>query len=276
MKRFFSDSIIPIVVSVCIHALVVGALFVSWEQTQKPIKAERPKFIEAKLVKLQDQTKKKASAKRQPKKIDLTAQKKENELREQEKKKQQEQKKLAEQKAKQEAEKKQQAEAKARKEAEQKKLAAAKAKRDAERKKAEDQKRKAEQERKEKEKQRRLQQEFQDALKEEAGMLMEEQFEAEAQSYAAKLKQRVEDNWNRPPSSRTGMRCTLRIQLVPTGRVVSAEIVESSGNPAFDRSAVQAVKKVEVFPEIKDMPPELFERQFRQFKFIFNPQDLRL
>lgn len=252
MISFIRDSLIPIGVSLSIHILIFGALLVGWEAETKPVTRPTPKFIEAKLVKLEEQTKKKAAAKK-PKKIDLAAKRKEQEL------------------LKREAEKKRQAQIKREREA--------KAKKEAEKRKQEEEKKRLEREQ-ELEKQRknkqRLQQEFEDALKEEEGMLMDEVYETEAQSYSSKIQQRVEQNWNRPPSARTGMVCTLSIQLVPTGRVVNVEVVKSSGSSAFDRSAVQAVKKVELFPEITEMSPEVFERYFRQFEMLFNPQDLRL
>lgn len=255
MISFLRDSIVPITVSLVLHGLLFGALFVSWESQPKPVKRETPKFVEAKLVKLKEQTTKKAAAK-QPKKIDLAAKRREQE------------------RLKREAEQKRQAQIKKEREAK------AKAKREEEQKRQREEEKKRLAKEQELEKQRkdkqRLQQEFEEALKAEEGMLMEEVYATEAQSYASMIKQRVEQNWNQPPSARTGMRCTLSIQLVPTGRLVSVDVIESSGNAAFDRSAVQAVKKVEVFPEVKDMSPDVFERYFRKFKFIFNPQDLRL
>jgi len=94
-----------------------------------------------------------------------------------------------------------------------------------------------------------------------------------AQSYAAMIRQRVEQKWSRPPSAQQGMEALLEIQLVPTGYVVGVRIIKSSGNPAFDLSAEQAVKKVESFVEIKDMPSRIFEAQFRRFTLRFNPED---
>ena len=49
-------------------------------------------------------------------------------------------------------------------------------------------------------------------------------------------------------------------------------LLESSGNPAFDRSAEQAVRKVDRF----DVPKEsrLFEKSFRRFTLLFKPEDL--
>ncbi len=95
-------------------------------------------------------------------------------------------------------------------------------------------------------------------------------------SYAGWISQRVGNSWSRPPSARSGMIVKLRVNLVPTGRVVSVDVVESSGDDAFDRSAVQAVHKAEPYTRLTELDPELFDQQFRQFVFIFNPQDLRL
>lgn len=247
---FLTQHAIPAFVTLLIHSIVIGVLFIGWESAPKPKRVVPPNYIKAELVQLEDKAKKKASAKKEPKKIDLTAQKREQE------------------RLKREAEQKRQAELKRKKEAEAKKAAEKK-------KKEEDAKRKAEAERK-KQEELRLQQEFEHALAKEEGMLLEQEYAIEAQSYASKFRQRVESNWARPPSARTGMTCVLAIQLVPTGRIVNVTVVESSGNSAFDRSAIQAVKKVEVFPEVKEMSPETFERHYRNFKFKFNPQDLRL
>lgn len=94
-----------------------------------------------------------------------------------------------------------------------------------------------------------------------------------AQSYAAMIRQRVERNWSRPPSARQGMEALLEIQLVPAGYVAGVRIIKSSGNAAFDLSAEQAVKKVESFVEIKELPSRIFEAQFRRFTLRFSPED---
>ena len=64
--------------------------------------------------------------------------------------------------------------------------------------------------------------------------------------------------------------------MVPTGYVTDVKVAKSSGNIAFDRSAIQAVKKIERFSEVKDIPPRIFEQYFRTFKLSFNPKDLQL
>lgn len=96
-----------------------------------------------------------------------------------------------------------------------------------------------------------------------------------AASYAALIRQTVEGYWSRPPSARNGMEVMLSIQLIPTGEVVNVTVLQGSGNAAFDRSAVNAVKKAGAFPELKQLPTREFEKTFRRFRLLFRPEDLR-
>ncbi|MDH5736890.1 MAG: cell envelope integrity protein TolA [Gammaproteobacteria bacterium] len=95
-----------------------------------------------------------------------------------------------------------------------------------------------------------------------------------AMAYVQRIQSDIIRNWSRPPSARNGMQTLLRVFLVPTGELVDVVVEESSGNDAFDRSALLAVEKAQPF----EVPPEanLFERQFRQFTVLFRPEDLRL
>jgi colicin import membrane protein len=93
-----------------------------------------------------------------------------------------------------------------------------------------------------------------------------------AQSYQMGIYDLVRRNWSRPPSARNGMQARLLVELIPTGEVVSVTVTEGSGNAAFDRSAEQAVRRVGKF----EVPKEnaIFERYFRSFYFLFQPEDL--
>ena len=95
----------------------------------------------------------------------------------------------------------------------------------------------------------------------------------EVQEFLGLIQQTISRNWIRPPSARTGMVVTLRINLLPGGELNSVNVIESSGNPAFDRSAVAAVQKAGRFPVPSD--PAKFDRYFRSLKLHFNPEDLR-
>ncbi len=94
-------------------------------------------------------------------------------------------------------------------------------------------------------------------------------------TFVALIQQTVINYWSRPPSARNGMEAELAIQLIPTGDVVSVTILRSSGNSAFDRSAVNAVEKAGAFPELQTLPSAEFERTFRRFRLLFKPEDLR-
>lgn len=97
-----------------------------------------------------------------------------------------------------------------------------------------------------------------------------------AESYIALIQRVVISNWSRPISARNGMQTLLKIQLVPTGDVVGVSVVKSSGDVAFDRSAIAAVEKARSFPELAELDSATFEKNFRTFILNFNPQDLRL
>lgn len=224
--------------SLAIHLALIAVFAFGWKSEPEIRSVKTPRYIEAKLVTVKRQAKKVAAT--APAKVDLTKKKKVTETK----------------KPKNQPPKKTPAEKKPPP------------------KKVDTKKEDADRQR-EKQRMQKLQQEMEKALKEEEAVLAEEEFEIAAQSYIDVISQRVEQNWSRPPSARNGMRCELLIQLVPTGRVVSVSIVKSSGNSAFDRSAERAVQKVEHFPEVKDMSSDVFERYYRRFKLVFNPQDLR-
>lgn len=159
-------------------------------------------------------------------------------------------------------------------------------------KKAEEQKQEAEKKRKEDEAQRKKQQD--DAARkarEQAekvalakAMAAEEQAMAAANAQEAVtnlqslIQRAVQNNWSRPPTARIGMRAILSIQMLRTGEITDATVVKSSGNEAFDRSAVAAVKRTGQIPEVQQLvkeSPTAFDQNFRRFQLDFYPEDLR-
>ena len=243
------STIVAIAFSLTLHFAVIVLMSVSWTSTEHKKMLERPNFVKAKLVELKPKAKKATQVRKTPKIIDL--QKNQQAL--------QEQAKIAEQQRKA---------AVLKKESEEKRK-----QEEALKKQKEDQARK----KKEVEEQNMVtQRQFEQALKEEEGMLQEESYATEASSWQAVIAQRIEQNWSRPQSARNGMRCEISINLVPNGHVVNASIIKGSGDAAFDRSALAAVEKAQPFPEAKDIPPEVFERYFRKFTLVFSPMDRRL
>lgn len=260
LYRFSEQYLWPVLFTAALHVVIVLTMLTSWAGPPEKSQVKRPNFVQAQLVKLEDVSDQKKPSEKTPKIVDLTKKRAE----------QARQKELAEQKRQMELKRKQ--------EAEKKRLADAKKKAEAEEKKREQelQARAAEERRKQEQlRQQQEQQAFAQDLAEEQELLLEESYAIAAQSYMSAISQRIQQNWSRPPSARNEMQCELLIQLVPTGRVINVDLIKSSGNELFDRSAVQAVKRAEQFPEVQDMEPEVFERYYRELNLIFKPQDLR-
>ncbi len=170
---------------------------------------------------------------------------------EEQKRAEEEKKRLEEEKRKAEEEKKRKAEAEKKRKAEEEKR----------RKAEEEKKRKAEAEAKRKAEQKARE----DAL---LAQMEAEHNDREMGRYIALITNKIERNWLRPPNTE-GLKCTVRVRLIPSGDVVpgSVVIVKSSGNNAFDRSVEQAVYKAQPL----DVPKgALFER-FREVDFLFDP-----
>ncbi|MDO3388814.1 cell envelope integrity protein TolA [Gilvimarinus sp. SDUM040013] len=255
------------IVSVFLHGLLLVGITLGWESTSDPTpRVFKPRYVEAKLVELKAQDTQEPAQKKN-KVIDLT---KKRELEQQRAEAQKRAKEEAARQRRIERERKEKAEAdkKKRQEAERKKQQELEAKRRAE----EAAKAKAERQRQERLAQERLDEAVRKEEQQRQAQLAAEQ----TQSYVNMISSRIEQNWSRPPSARRGMKVELLIQLVPTGQVVNVTIVRSSGNAAFDRSAEQAVRRIDRFSELRNMPPELFEQNFRQLKLVFDPKDLRL
>jgi colicin import membrane protein len=141
--------------------------------------------------------------------------------------------------------------------------------------KVQEQARKREEQRKTEERRQQRERELAQAM-----VMEEESMQAEtetdlAMAYTDAIRAAIEDSWSRPPSARRDMQVVLRIQLIPTGEVVSVSVIRSSGNEAFDLSAINAVNKAASFPEVADASPQVFERHLRSFQLVFRPEDLR-
>jgi TonB family protein len=91
--------------------------------------------------------------------------------------------------------------------------------------------------------------------------------------YSALIRDRVEQSWLRPPSVRPGMEAILQVKLLPGGEVRDVEIIQSSGDQAFDYSALKAIREARILPVPEDNG--LFNRYFRVIQFPFRPEDLQ-
>jgi colicin import membrane protein len=222
------------------------------EEARKVEEAKRQQALEEKR-KAEAEQKKKAEAEAK-RKAELAAKQKAEA--ERKRKTEAEAKRKAELAAKQKAE----AEAKRKAELEAKRKAEAEAKRKAE----EAAKQKAEAERKRK---------AEEAARARAEAELQAQLEAErVQSvlgeYIAYIADKVERNWRQPQGTPAGLKCTVNVKLIPGGDVISARVVQSSGDTLFDDSAEKAVLKASPLP-VPDDPSAA--KHFRDFNFVFKP-----
>ena len=140
-----------------------------------------------------------------------------------------------------------------------------------ERKRLEEEKRKLQEEKRRKEEeQRRLKEMMEQQLRQEA----EERAEAARigevkKTWAQTLADHIANRWLRPPGLPTGLRCKVRIEILPNGEVISVKILQSSGNPSFDTSVENAVYKSSPLPLPED--PKAFERVLEP---TFTPESL--
>ncbi len=230
----------------------IQAKAISMEEIQQQVDVQEDKIEEQKAI-AENLEELKVKQEEEKKKLEELEVKKQEEEKKQEELKIQN--KLAEEKKLEEEKKKKLEEEKKRKEDEKKKKLEEEKKRiEAEKKKAADEKRKREA-----------------ALKEQ---LEAEQTASEAANAMYSLKDRIraaiERNWIRPSSSIVGLQATIRVRLSQGGDVLSANVVKSSGNQFFDRSAEVAVNKASPLP---------FPANPKYYKFIneldleFNPDD---
>lgn len=75
---------------------------------------------------------------------------------------------------------------------------------------------------------------------------------SEIERHKGLIRQAVQQNWVRPAGWTSSMECIVRVRLSPTGEVISATIVRSSGHALFDRSVENAVYKSSPLPMPKD------------------------
>tara|TARA_B100000073_G_scaffold347250_1_gene360980 strand:+ start:986 stop:1249 length:264 start_codon:yes stop_codon:yes gene_type:complete len=83
--------------------------------------------------------------------------------------------------------------------------------------------------------------------------------------------QALQSAWRKPINTQDGLVCDLRISLNSNGRVISVNLIKSSGNIRFDNSALKAVQRVETFGFFKDMSFNTYNKHFRNIVITFNP-----
>ena len=89
--------------------------------------------------------------------------------------------------------------------------------------------------------------------------------------YAQRIISTIEDAWMKPRNIPENLVANLRLKIRPSGRIIGADLIKSSGNIRFDNSALQAVRRVESFNFFNSIPKILYEREFQVIAISFNP-----
>ena len=89
--------------------------------------------------------------------------------------------------------------------------------------------------------------------------------------YAQQIILTIEDAWIKPKNIPDGLIANLRLRIRPSGRIINADLIKSSGNIRFDNSALQAVRRVETFNFFNSISKSLFVKEFQTISISFNP-----
>jgi len=89
--------------------------------------------------------------------------------------------------------------------------------------------------------------------------------------YADNIIKTVEDAWMKPKNIPGGLVANIKLRIKPNGRIIKSELIKSSGNIRFDNSALQAVRRVEVFHFFDSISPRLYEKEFKNIAISFKP-----
>jgi len=261
---------LAVVVAISLHILLLGGLVYLQSNSQsQALELIQPTVIKALLIEENPQVanqraqenRRLEAKRRETERANAAAQKKRQEQAAEKKRQEEAAKKREEQRIAQ-----QRADAQALAEREK-----AQAERDREQAEARQAKQREEQAQRDREaQQRREREEAQNAAAAEAAS---SEFEL-VQSATGLIQQLVTDNWSRPPSARNGMRAVIQIKMLPTGELIDVRITQSSGDPAFDRSAENAVYRAAPFAELTALPIRVFNQNFRTLSLIFQPEDL--
>jgi len=265
----FNGYPLSIALALLLHGLVVAAVFWMEQASTESVEVVRPPSVQAVLVEENPQQRNEQ----------IRQQREEQQRRqEQQRREEQQRQEEAERQAELEARRERERQEAERREQERQRQQELEAQREQQRQQQEAERRREEAARREAEQEARRRAEEEAARQAAAEAAAQRQAETDAEmvsAYTSIIHDLVQQNWSRPPSARNDMTAVLRIQLVPTGEVVDVQVVQSSGDAAFDRAAENAVYAVGRFSELQGMPPRLFERSFRSLLLTFRPEDLR-
>jgi len=82
----------------------------------------------------------------------------------------------------------------------------------------------------------------------------------------------IEALWIRPNSAETGMFADFDLNLNRSGIIESIEMKKTSGDKAFDRAALNAIRKYRQIKYIRNLDDQTFQKYFSNFTLRFKPE----
>ena len=83
----------------------------------------------------------------------------------------------------------------------------------------------------------------------------------EMAAYVAAIQSKIQRNWIRPATAPDNLVCSVSVRQLPSGEVLSAQVISCNGNDAVVRSVEAAVRKASPLPLPAN--PLLFSRDMR-------------
>ena len=89
---------------------------------------------------------------------------------------------------------------------------------------------------------------------------------------SSKVIKDIEELWIKPNNSKKGMFADFSLSLSRSGLIDDIELVQSSGNKAFDRAALNAIRKYKQVRYINNINDEEYRIYFSKFTLRFKPE----
>ena len=89
---------------------------------------------------------------------------------------------------------------------------------------------------------------------------------------SSKVIKDIEELWIKPNNSKKGMFADFSLSLRRSGLIDDIELVQSSGNKAFDRAALNAIRKYKQVRYINTINDEEYRIYFSKFTLRFKPE----
>ena len=91
----------------------------------------------------------------------------------------------------------------------------------------------------------------------------------EVQITIALIQDRINSIWKKPSLGNKNIQSEFVINLAPSGEILSFDLISSSGDKAFDESALAALSSISFITEVIGLDRKYFERNFRSFNLVF-------